>query len=148
MEREEKERMEASSPMNLSSEREESKRMSEGSFANESPSPGSGDIDSPSQASPPSYSERAENLSPDRAQIDIRAQFLADLRRSAGGDGQSPELDLTRSSSEFGLPPRKRKISQEVDARSTEGRSPNLNLQQDHKSLNGLETESNSTVVT
>ena len=53
MEREEKERMEASSPMNLSSEREESKRMSEGSFANESPSPGSGDIDSPSQASPP-----------------------------------------------------------------------------------------------
>ena len=51
---EDKERMEASSPMNLSSEREESsKRMSEGSFANESPSPGSGDIDSPSQASPP-----------------------------------------------------------------------------------------------
>ena len=56
VEREEKERMEASSPMNLSSEREsESKRMSEGSFANESPSPGSGDIDSPSQASPPRY---------------------------------------------------------------------------------------------
>ena len=53
MEREEKDRMETSSPMNLSSEREESKRMSEGSFPNESPSPGSGDIDSPSQASPP-----------------------------------------------------------------------------------------------
>merc|ERR1740123_53912 len=148
MEREEKERMEASSPMNLSSEREESKRMSEGSFANESPSPGSGDIDSPSQASPPSYSERAENLSPDRgAQIDIRAQFLADLRRSAGGDGQSPELDLTRSS-EFGLPPRKRKISQEVDVRSTEGTSPKLNLQQEHKSLNGLETENPTSTVT
>jgi len=150
MEREEKDRMETSSPMNLSSEREESKRMSEGSFPNESPSPGSGDIDSPSQASPPSYSERdrAENLSPDRAQIDIRAQFLADLRRSAGGDGQrSPELDLTRSSAEFGLPPRKRKISQEVDARSTEGTSPKLNLQSEHKSLNGLE-ENNSAVVT
>ena len=53
LEREEKDRMETSSPMNLSSEREESKRMSEGSFPNESPSPGSGDIDSPSQASPP-----------------------------------------------------------------------------------------------
>ena len=54
-EREERERRElrgeASSPMNLSSEREEGKRMSEGSFA-QSPSPGSGDIDSPSQASP------------------------------------------------------------------------------------------------
>ena len=94
-------------------------------------------------------------------------QFLADLRRSAGGDGQSPELDLTRSSSEFGLPPRKRKISQEVDARlgerkktkkkkqiliklpprSTEVTSPNLNLQPEHKSLNGLE-ENNSAVVT
>jgi len=87
-------------------------------------------------------------LSPDRAQIDIRAQFLADLRRSAGGDGQrSPELDLTRSSAEFGLPPRKRKISQEVDARSTEGTSPKLNLQSEHKSLNGLE-ENNSAVVT
>ena len=35
-----------------------------------------------------------------------------------------------------------------IHRRSTEGRSPNLNLQQDHKSLNGLETESNSTVVT
>ena len=92
---------------------------------------------------------------------------MADLRRSAGGDGQSPELDLTRSSSEFGLPPRKRKISQEVDARlgkrkktkkkkqiliklpprSTEVTSPNLNLQPEHKSLNGLE-ENNSAVVT
>jgi len=140
------ERGEASSPMNLSSEREETKRMSEGSFA-QSPSPGSGEVESPSQASPPSYSERGDNSSPDpRAQIDIRAQFLADLRRSAGGEGQSPELDLTRSvGGEFGLPPRKRKISQEVDARSTEPSSPNLNLQE-HKSLNGV--EGSSTVVT
>ena len=46
------------------------------------------------------------------------SQFLADLRRSAGGDGQSPELDLSRSSGhDFGLPPRKRKVSQEVDIR-------------------------------
>ena len=54
----ERERGEACSPMNLSSEREadHKARNSEGSFA-QSPSPGSGDIDSPSQASPPRWGE-------------------------------------------------------------------------------------------
>jgi len=145
------ERGEASSPMNLSSEREDTKRMSEGSFA-QSPSPESRDTEFNCQTSPQSYTERdrADNVSPDRAQIDIRAQFLADLRRSAVGDSQSsPELDLRRGSThDFGsaLPPRKRKVSQEVDIRSNEPSSPKLNLQE-HKSMNGIE-ENNSTVVT
>jgi len=140
------ERAEATSPMNLSSEREESKRMSEGSFG-QSPSPGSREtFDSPSQASPPSYSEvdRKGNNSPDRQQIDIRAQFLADLRRTTQGDGQSPELDLSRATGgQESLPPRKRKVSQE-DQSSDEQGSPKLNLQ-DHKSLSGM--EESSTVV-
>merc|ERR1719150_3025548 len=92
-EREERE----SSPINLSSEREE-KRMSEGSFAH-SLSPGSTDLTtSPSNCpnSPPGARD-----SPDRQQIDIRAQFLADLRRldarGRGGEGgASPDLELSQ----------------------------------------------------
>jgi hypothetical protein len=154
-EREDRERREergggASSPVNLSSERDDSKRMSEGSFA-QSPSPESADTEFTCHTSPQSFSDRdrADNASPDRAQIDIRAQFLADLRRSAVGDSQSsPELDLRRGAShDFGsvLPPRKRKISQEVEMRSNEPASPTLNLQE-HKSLNGI--EETGTVVT
>merc|ERR1719438_735734 len=89
------------SPMNLSSERDPEKRMSEGSFPH-SPSPGSTD----------------PTTSPDNsAQIDIRAQFLADLRRLGDRRGMtSPELGSPRQDN---LPPRKRKVSHEHEAGDT-----------------------------
>lgn len=156
-----------SSPMNLSSERDDPKRMSEGSFPH-SPSPSSGEMTSPSncQNSPTGphsdyqtqgqqdrYSDRDSDRpsSPDRQQIDIRAQFLADLRRLGDRRPQSPEMDLNRSHDYGGiqenLPPRKRKVSQEVDNEP----SSKLNLQE-HKVVGGLngiheEGRDNSTVV-
>ena len=135
-----------------------------------SPSPSSGETTSPSncQNSPTGpnsdyqtqgqhdrYSDRDSDRpsSPDRQQIDIRAQFLADLRLGRLGDRrpQSPEMDLNRSHDYGGaqenLPPRKRKVSQEVDTEQ----SSKLNLQE-HKvvgSLNGIHEEGidNSTIV-
>jgi len=175
-----------SSPMNLSSEREDNKRGSEGSFP-QSPSPSSGEMTSPSncQNSPSSgihhdsydrnhsgsthhnerYTEQ-DNKSPphgSQAKLDIRAQFLADLRRL--GDNhrsgpQSPEsIDVVASThpqvgsdymsgNQDNLPPRKRKVSQEVDVDSSPP-GPKLNLQ-DHKvggGLNGVDGRDNSTVV-
>ena len=105
------------------------------SFAH-SPSPGSTDLTtSPSNCpnSPPGARD-----SPDRQQIDIRAQFLADLRRldarGRGGEGEaSPELELSQDN----LPPRKRKVSHETDS----GESGAKLLESGHKALNGLESE-------
>lgn len=56
--------------------------------------------------------------SPDNsAQIDIRAQFLADLRRLGDRRGMtSPELASSRQDN---LPPRKRKVSHEHEAGET-----------------------------
>ena len=56
--------------------------------------------------------------SPDNsAQIDIRAQFLADLRRLGDRRGMtSPELAPSRQDN---LPPRKRKVSHEHEAGET-----------------------------
>ena len=113
------------------------------SFAH-SPSPGSTDLTtSPSncQNSPPGGSgsevDRARD-SPDRQQIDIRAQFLADLRRldarGRGGEGgASPDLELSQEN----LPPRKRKVSHETDS----GESAAKLVESGHKALNGLESE-------
>ena len=105
------------------------------SFAH-SPSPGSTDLTvSPSNcpSSPPGTRE-----SPDRQQIDIRAQFLADLRRldarGRGGEGGgSPDLELSQDN----LPPRKRKVSHETDS----GESAAKLVESGHKALNGLESE-------
>ena len=100
------------------------------------------------------YSDRDSDRpsSPDRQQIDIRAQFLADLGRRMGDRRpQSPEMDLNRGHDYGGaqenLPPRKRKVSQEVE----NDQSSKLNLQE-HKvvgGLNGLHDEGrdNGTVV-
>jgi len=153
------------SPINLSSERDPEKRMSEGSFPH-SPSPGSTDLTtSPSncQNSPPGGSGSDYNgggrdrysgdrspdsgePSGDRQQIDIRAQFLADLRRL--GDSRninvtSPDLTTNRASQDS-LPPRKRKVSHDNDS---PGAGAKINLQ-DHPgpAINGL-CESDSAVV-
>ena len=109
------------------------------SFAH-SPSPGSTDLTtSPSNCpnSPPGARD-----SPDRQQIDIRAQFLADLRRldargrgseEGGEGGASPDLELSQDN----LPPRKRKVSHETDS----GESGAKLHESAHKALNGLESE-------
>lgn len=182
------------SPMNLSSERDDPKRTSE-SFP-QSPSPSSGASNcqnSPSSGQQSDNYERGPNhqdryLGSDREsdprgpassplpqggqpQIDIRAQFLAGLRRlddTRRSGPQSPEsLDLGSSHhrsggsgssmSDYGhgnqdnLPPRKRKVSQEVEVDSPPP-SGKLNLQE-HKvvgGLNGLhevEGRDNSTIV-
>jgi len=75
--------------INLTGERERQKGMSEGSIP-QSPSPSSGEMTSPvDRTTPPQESQRYEDRAvsppmvkeqPDH-QIDIRAQFLADLRR-------------------------------------------------------------------
>lgn len=144
LDREERE----SSPINLSSERDE-KRMSEGSFRH-SPSPGSTDLTtSPSncQNSPPGGSgsevDRARDSPPDRQHIDIRAQFLADLRRLDArgrvGEDTSPDMELSQDN----LPPRKRKVSHEADS----GESGAKLVETGHKALNGLETENRADAV-
>ena len=131
-----------------------------------SPSPGSTDLTtSPSncQNSPPGGSGSDYNgggrdrysgdrspdsgePSGDRQQIDIRAQFLADLRRL--GDSRninvtSPDLTTNRASQDS-LPPRKRKVSHDNDS---PGAGAKINLQ-DHPgpAINGL-CESDSAVV-
>ena len=86
--------------------------------------------------------ERARD-SPDRQQpqhIDIRAQFLADLRRldARGRVGEeagatSPDMELSQDN----LPPRKRKVSHETDSGETGAKL----VESGHKALNGLETE-------
>ena len=81
--------------------------------------------------------------SPDRQQIDIRAQFLADLRRldarGRGGEeaGASSPDTVTQDHSQDNLPPRKRKVSHEADS----GESGAKLVEAGHKALNGLETE-------
>ena len=105
-----------------------------------SPSPGSTDLTtSPSncQNSPPGGSgsevDRARD-SPDRQQIDIRAQFLADLRRlDARGRGGEDGEEVSQDN----LPPRKRKVSHETEV----GESGAKLVEAGHKVLNGLETE-------
>ena len=73
--------------------------------------------------------------SPDNsAQIDIRAQFLADLRRlDARGRGGEEGEEVSQDN----LPPRKRKVSHETDV----GESGAKLVETGHKVLNGLETE-------
>ena len=93
-----------------------------------SPSPGSTDPtaspsncqNSPQGGSGSDYNGggRDRDRSPDNsAQIDIRAQFLADLRRLGDRRGMtSPELGSPRQDN---LPPRKRKVSHEHEAGDT-----------------------------
>lgn len=73
--------------------------------------------------------------SPDRQQIDIRAQFLADLRRlDARGRGGEEGEEVSQDN----LPPRKRKVSHEADSGESGAK---LVETAGHKALNGLDTE-------
>ena len=91
-----------------------------------SPSPGSTDPttspsncqNSPQGGSGSDYNGGGRERSPDNsAQIDIRAQFLADLRRLGDRRGAtSPDLAPPRQDN---LPPRKRKVSHEHEAGET-----------------------------
>lgn len=135
--------------MNLSSEREADK-----SFPH-SPSPGSTDLTtSPSncQTSPTETArDSAGDRSPESAaagqhNIDIRAQFLADLRRF--GDTRrsvtSPDPASSRTSQDS-LPPRKRKVSHEHETEP----AGKLNLQSERgpAAFNGLCESSDNTAA-
>lgn len=166
------------SPMNLSSERgDNDKRMSEGRWETaeifsfsfykyflfsfpHSPSPGSTDLTtSPSncQTSPTerSFNGGRDTGSPENGgqqHIDIRARFLADLRRF--GDNRasltSPEHEHTSPrTSQDSLPPRKRKLSHEShDPRDNESSAAagKLNLPSDRQP-SFCETDNNAAIV-
>lgn len=179
-----------SSPMNLSSEKDDYNKRTSDSFPM-SPSPSSGASNcqnSPSScANTDSYERsstthdryhdrdsdpRGPTSSPpphgNHAHLDIRAQFLAGLRRlddTGHSDSHSPEsLDLATTGhhhpskghmndyahgNQDNLPPRKRKVSQDVDVDSPPGARINL---PEHKvgGINGLhdvEGRENSAIV-
>ena len=100
----------------------------------QSPSPSSAELTSPSAPHTSPGGDYSRHHSP--PPIDIRAQFLADLRRLGDHRPSSPiEADLRQqysasSSGKDALPPRKRKVSTDIENGGKMGN--------EHSELNGI----------
>ena len=116
------------------------------------------DRDPDRPVSPPTGGVHIRPTSPH--QIDIRAQFLADLRRLGGGNPHAPPGPEegrvggghdSGSPPEGSLPPRKRKVSHEVGEDARDGREgAKIHLADHHKvghggGLNGHEQREEET---